>query len=172
MEDLYEALECCHDASYEELKRAYKTLALVHHPDKVAQIPDVSESEKLLHHNRFIAIDKAWKVLGDKNCKEEYDAVWHQRCLAQLWPVQETVHFEDLEILQYGEEEVSQSNNATAMNQHLEGNPTGETYVHPCRCGGQYTMTAADVHFHVDYVCCVCCSLCIQILYSGTEYPK
>lgn len=61
--DLYEQLEINSNSSDEEIKRAWKKLALRYHPDKNNNI----SSEK------FIKIKYAYDILSNKNLKKQYD---------------------------------------------------------------------------------------------------
>lgn len=61
----YDILGVAHDASGEEIKRAYRALAREHHPD-VAH--DKSNAEQ-----RFKEINEAYEVLSDANKRAQYD---------------------------------------------------------------------------------------------------
>ena len=63
--DYYQVLEVKHDASAEQIQRAYRTLALRYHPDRNAA-PDAVV--------RMTSINEAYEVLGDVNRRREYDA--------------------------------------------------------------------------------------------------
>lgn len=90
----------------------------------------------------FHAITKAWRVLGDAELRQVYDAAWLQRGLCQIWPVQDRVTVDE-----------------------LEPDEEGRGFGYLCRCGGEYFLDESDILFKVDYVCCQTCSLCLQILY-------
>ncbi len=60
--DYYQILGVAHDASPDEIKKAYYKLAHKHHPDKV------SGDEK-----KFKEINEAYQVLSDKEKKSQYD---------------------------------------------------------------------------------------------------
>jgi curved DNA-binding protein CbpA len=64
--DHYKTLEVRRDASSEEIQRAYRSLALRHHPDRNPAPDAVS---------RMTAINQAWEVLGDTKRRREYDAL-------------------------------------------------------------------------------------------------
>ena len=70
--DHYKVLEVRRDASAEEIQRAYRTLALRHHPDRNASDGAAS---------RMTAINEAWEVLGDPGRRREYDASLAQPAL-------------------------------------------------------------------------------------------
>jgi len=64
--DLYATLELSRNASQEEIKRAYRKLALIHHPDK-------NPSNRSAAEERFKAISKAYEILSDPIKRREYD---------------------------------------------------------------------------------------------------
>jgi len=66
MKDYYQTLGVEKDASSEEIKSAYRKLALEHHPDRN---PDNPESEE-----KFKEISEAYSVLSDEEHKQNYDA--------------------------------------------------------------------------------------------------
>ena len=61
----YEILEVAKDASEEEIKKSYKRLALLYHPDKNRGNEESSE--------KFKKIAEAYGVLGTKDKREQYD---------------------------------------------------------------------------------------------------
>ncbi|GJN94447.1 hypothetical protein Rhopal_007527-T1 [Rhodotorula paludigena] len=63
---LYDALGVSPDASDSEIKKAYRKLALQHHPDKQASGSGDA--------TRFQEIQHAWEVLSDPNARADYDA--------------------------------------------------------------------------------------------------
>src|ERR1700723_3004357 len=62
MKDYYSILGIQKNASEEEVKKAYRTLAHKHHPDKAGG------DEK-----KFKEINEAYQVLSDKNKRAQYD---------------------------------------------------------------------------------------------------
>jgi curved DNA-binding protein len=64
--DYYNVLGVSKNASDEELKRAYRKLAMKYHPDKN---PNKKEAEE-----RFKEINEAYAVLSDKEKRKQYDA--------------------------------------------------------------------------------------------------
>ena len=65
MPDLYKILECPGDASPEIIKKQYRKLSLIHHPDKN---PGDTSSEE-----RFKTINMAYEILSDSSTKSKYD---------------------------------------------------------------------------------------------------
>ena len=69
MKDLYEILGVSKQASNDELKKAYRKLALKYHPDKN---PDNQEAEK-----KFKEAAEAYSVLSDQQKRSRYDQFGH-----------------------------------------------------------------------------------------------
>ncbi len=65
----YEVLEVSRDASGTEIKKSYRKLAVIHHPDKN---PDDSEAEE-----RFKEIGAAYEILMDDQKRAAYDRYGH-----------------------------------------------------------------------------------------------
>ncbi|MBQ9724084.1 MAG: DnaJ domain-containing protein, partial [Neisseriaceae bacterium] len=62
--DLYETLGVAKTASEDEIKKAYRKLAMKYHPDRN---PDNKEAEE-----KFKEIQKAYDVLSDKQKRTQY----------------------------------------------------------------------------------------------------
>src|SRR3954466_2235394 len=67
--DYYEVLGVKRDASPEDIKRAYRQLALKNHPDKN---PGDAEAER-----RFKEAAEAYEVLSDREKRQRYDRYGH-----------------------------------------------------------------------------------------------
>lgn len=65
-EDYYRVLEVGRDVSQEEIRRAYRRLALKLHPDKNPQGKEAAEV-------RFKAVSEAYEVLSDRTKRRQYD---------------------------------------------------------------------------------------------------
>ena len=61
----YELLGVAPHASHDEIRRAYRALAQVHHPDANPAGPDEDAA--------MVAINAAWEVLGDPDRRRAYD---------------------------------------------------------------------------------------------------
>ncbi|HEY5411749.1 MAG TPA: molecular chaperone DnaJ [Caulobacteraceae bacterium] len=69
MRDYYEVLEVERGASDEDLKKAYRRLAMQHHPDRNAGCTD--------SEHRFKEVSEAYSVLSDANKRAAYDRFGH-----------------------------------------------------------------------------------------------
>ncbi|XP_042331388.1 dnaJ homolog subfamily C member 24 isoform X2 [Sceloporus undulatus] len=92
--DWYSILGAAPSDSFTELKRKYQRLVLLYHPDK--QSTDVPAGEVEARMQRFIEIDRAWKILGNEETKKEYDLQRRDHELTQGWPVDAQVLLEDM----------------------------------------------------------------------------
>jgi curved DNA-binding protein len=72
--DYYATLGVAKDASAEEIKRAFRKLAMQYHPDK-------AKGDKKAAEEKFKEINEAYEVLGDPEKRKKYDqlgAGWQQ----------------------------------------------------------------------------------------------
>lgn len=65
--DYYEILGVPREASEQEIKKAYRKLALKYHPDRAPQ------NKKKEYEEKFKEISQAYRVLSDKDKKAQYD---------------------------------------------------------------------------------------------------
>ena len=70
--DFYEVLGVEHDPTTEEIRRAYRSLALQFHPDRNGGSPDAEE--------RFKELAEAFHTLSDVDRREAYD-LWGPRAM-------------------------------------------------------------------------------------------
>ena len=69
--DLYKILEVSRDADADDVRKAYRRLALKYHPDKQA---GKSEAEVEAASSKFKAISEAYEILSDPEKKSKYDS--------------------------------------------------------------------------------------------------
>lgn len=69
--DYYEILGVARNASEDELKKAYRRMAMKHHPDRFA------EAEKKQAEEKFKEINEAYTVLSDSEKRSRYDQFGH-----------------------------------------------------------------------------------------------
>lgn len=79
--DYYQILNIQPDANEEEIKKAYKRLALKLHPDKNSAV----DAE-----DRFKEIKEAYEVLSDKSKRDKYDRFGEEGLNASHHPAQQT----------------------------------------------------------------------------------
>ncbi|KAJ7576886.1 hypothetical protein C8J56DRAFT_799571 [Mycena floridula] len=74
--DLYNILGIPQDAPQEQVRRAYKKMALKTHPDRLP--PSATPSEKAAADESFRKVNNAYEVLNDPRTRQEYDrhGVW------------------------------------------------------------------------------------------------
>lgn len=64
-DNFYNILDVPENASIDEIKKSYRKLSMLYHPDKNKNNPDATA--------RFQTISEAYETLGDKDKKHEYD---------------------------------------------------------------------------------------------------
>jgi curved DNA-binding protein CbpA len=69
--DYYRTMGLPGDASEDEIRRAYRKLAMQYHPDRNRDDPHTAEKLK--------EINEAYHVLGNKGRKMTYDLMYHRR---------------------------------------------------------------------------------------------
>lgn len=69
--DLYAVLTLTNDASVDDIKKSYRKLALLYHPDKHANASEESKEET---STKFQQIGFAYAVLSDEKRKARYDS--------------------------------------------------------------------------------------------------
>lgn len=68
-DNLYEILEVPETASIDDIKKSYRRLSMIYHPDKNKKNPDSTA--------KFQKISEAYETLGDIEKKKEYDTMRH-----------------------------------------------------------------------------------------------
>ncbi len=68
-QDYYQALGVERDASAEQIKKAYRSLAMKHHPDR-------NPGDKTAE-SKFKVIQKAYQILSDPEKRRAYDQFGH-----------------------------------------------------------------------------------------------
>jgi len=86
--DYYEVLGVNRDASLEEIKKAYRRLAVKYHPDKNPDHPDAEE--------KFKEASEAYSVLSDQDKRARYDRFGHQGVGSQPFDAADFVDFSDI----------------------------------------------------------------------------
>ncbi len=72
MENLYHVLGVSPNATTDEIKKAYRSLAMRHHPDR---------NEHPGAANRFNAIQKAYELLSDPKKRADYNQTMNNRII-------------------------------------------------------------------------------------------
>ena len=70
-EDYYTTLETSRESTQDEIKKAYRKLAMKYHPDRNQGDKEAEE--------KFKEINAAYEVLSDENKRRQYDQLGHQR---------------------------------------------------------------------------------------------
>lgn len=70
MKDYYKILRLTPSASADEIKRSYRRLAMIYHPDR-SQNPNA--------HNSFAEINEAYEILSDSTLKLQYDGLFNSQ---------------------------------------------------------------------------------------------
>lgn len=69
--NLYELIGCSEGASQDDIKKAYRSLVLTAHPDKMNT---TNEEEKQKAQERFVMIQEAYEIISDPAKRMQYDS--------------------------------------------------------------------------------------------------
>ncbi len=128
--DYYDDLELGRLASPEEIKIAFRRMALNHHPDKTADKEEVKMKSCSISTSQFLRAREAWEVLRDECKRSVYDQKLKQHDPPDhVW---QEVWWDDLLMSEDEEEE--------------DGSP-GMRYYWPCRCGDSFEIEKEDGMF-------------------------
>ncbi|CAM0951701.1 unnamed protein product [Alopecurus aequalis] len=118
---LYEVLSVSEDATYDEVRTAYKSAALNTHPDKARTTLEsvVSSSEQ----HGFFCVQEAWEILRYPKSRAEYDK--------QLQSSRQSIEIiaPDIEI----------------DDMTVENSADGVELLYPCRCGDYFSITSHEL---------------------------
>ncbi|XP_056271966.1 dnaJ homolog subfamily C member 24 isoform X2 [Pseudoliparis swirei] len=117
--DLYAVLGSSPSDSVQQLRHRYQQLALQCHPDRLG---GGSSSEAESGVKRFLEVDAAWRLLSDQSSRRQYDLRRREQELKQDWPVDSTVHLEDMT---WDQDE--------------------RVHAYGCRCGGGFNISEEEV---------------------------
>jgi curved DNA-binding protein CbpA len=73
MKDYYQILELSKEASLEEIRKQYRRLARMFHPDTVRTL---SDEQRAYFEESFKDVNKAYEVLSDPEKRAEYDSTY------------------------------------------------------------------------------------------------
>ncbi len=88
-QDYYEVLDVSRTASEDEIKKAYRKLAMKYHPDR-------NQQNKASAEEKFKQIGKAYEVLSDSSKRARYDQFGHQGVDASMGGGSQGFDFSDL----------------------------------------------------------------------------
>lgn len=87
-DNYYEVLEIPETASIDEIKKSYRKLSMIYHPDKNKNNPDATA--------KFQKISEAYETLGDVDKKKEYDSMRNNPFVKMMGSQQGGVPMDDL----------------------------------------------------------------------------
>ncbi len=145
--DYYEILGVKKSASLDEVKKAYRSLALSHHPDRVPQEKKKEAEEK------FKEISEAYGVLSDPQKRAMYDQHGHQG-IDQRYTTEDIVKGADFSSIFEG---LADSGIGGGIFEQLFGDAFGGG----TQRGGRRARRGRDIHYEVD--------LTLEEAYTGVK---
>lgn len=118
---LYEVLSVREDATYDEIRAAYKCAALNTHPDKAQATLESFVSTGEQHD--FFGVQKAWETLRYPKCRSEYDKQL-QSSRQSLDVIATDIEIEDM---------------------IAESSEDGMELLYACRCGDYFSITSSEL---------------------------
>ncbi|KAI5450258.1 hypothetical protein NCC49_003275 [Naganishia albida] len=163
LDDLFATLDLHPGASQEDIKRAYRRLLLIYHPDKIASSPQGQSQDEDLA--RVIAITEAYRVLSSPVLREGYARSPRSESTdskRQRNPTR-TISLEEFTF----HPSPSSATREALDDDDDHGAREGEGYyAHPCRCSGQYRISVRELEEGVDIVGCEGCGEWVGVGYE------
>ena len=166
----YEILNLADFSAIHQVKSAFKSIILQHHPDKVkirscdSQQEKSKETAKTAETEIWQNILDAYDTLGNENLKQIYDS--QLKRLLKEGPVQESVDLDDMQEILVECSNHSPNNNNNGTEDSEEECSCKTFWKKTCRCGGDFAVCETDLENGVQFVGCDGCSLFIHILYQ------
>ena len=131
MPDLYKILECPEDASPEIIKKQYRKLSLIHHPDK-------NLSDRTAAEEKFKHINMAYQVLSDPTTKMKYDNRHNEPDMQHGNGMNNPSNMDDIIKMFFSSNSTNPFGGRVPFHVNMNGNPRGN--VHLFRNGQQVHM--------------------------------
>ena len=157
MIDYYQMLGLQPTCTEDEVKKAYRKLASLYHPDMHITSNNhksgnrkEEEEQQQQQNNRidmFYQVQEAYQVLSDIHSRSEYDKERIENMTKDSVINAEIIPIEELTIIHDNE----------------ESNNTIISYEKACRCGGIFEISQEELHEGYTTIQCTGCSLYIDI---------
>ncbi|GHJ88783.1 hypothetical protein NliqN6_5185 [Naganishia liquefaciens] len=147
--DPWDVLQIPRHASREEIKRAYRRLLLIYHPDKQSTLEKGDE--------RLIRLTEAYRVLMDPEARESYERGGNAHADGKQSPAERRAR------------NPTRTISLDAFTYHPSGSSSESYYTHPCRCSGMFTITERELEDGVDIVGCEGCGEWVGVGYEVVE---